>query len=1762
MFFRLLAIILAVFHTLSLNCAQSDMHKYKRTLAQGADRALAGVGREQCGSISRKRPPRSTAQHYPLAGVPGRYTRLTDLQIRKTQIVRSCSNGCSRLSGSELRDDLNFNTNEKEKYDRPKEETFIWERDEKQTISKINRAQWATKSSLAKDMDSNKPFKSTIKGHPEQNHMPSLQREQGGGLIDSSSLVRRVARSLGEFHTKEEEISEDKEQSQIHHTDYSAESEEYSGEQGGLQTTAGELWRADVRDVPAKWMTALYFTGQAEQIKVNPAFAIEQPRSRFTLELWVKPEGGQNNPAIIAGVFDNCSYPLSEKGWSVGIRTVDSTGRKDGRFFFSLRTDRALKSTMITGHQHYQPNSWTHVVVSYDGHKMVLYIDGSKVGESTQQSGDLYSSYIKTCRLFLLGGDQSDNKHSFRGHLGGVVLWGYARSHEDILKIHHPNAGRQDPLLAQWADFSEVEHQWVPYKDRHNPAIVALPIPEQQRVSSFLPPTCGVTVCDNEDIALSYNQHWQLRAEKRLRYRVVNICKDDGSEPTVTLQQIQLQHMALEEAFRPYNITLELSIHTIYNSSLQYRFILSTCHIAKVGNRHCDPECDHPLTGHDGGDCLRMGPCYNWKRSDGVCNPECNRIHYDYDDGDCCDPEVTDVTKTCFDPESPHRTYLSVKELKDLLHLSSSDTLNIFFANNSAREELAGVATWPWAKEALTHQGGMILNPAYFGTKGHNNTMIHEMGHIFGLYHVFKGVSERESCDDPCQETTASMETGDLCADTAPTPKSKACHDPDPVNDTCGLTQYKNTPYNNYMSYTDDDCTNHFTPNQVARMHCYVDLVYKNWVHGRKPTPIPLAPMVVGQDADSVSIHWLHPVSGPLAHREGDVSCQLCDENGAFHQYAYEATSPHACDSTGYWTPEEAVGAPDVYQPCEPSMQSWSPEVNLYEANMTTPCPQTEGCLLELRFLHPVLPDSLTVWVTYTSANIKPITNIVFILENGESVHTGPKHAFCDIPLTLHVHISKKVKAIKISTFDKKLEIDAVLLTSRPQNPLCSSCRPLLYRVLREPPIREDQSPVVVRQPTYTDSDVKKDVQYQYRIQVESEGLFSELSPALVYTHGEHFCGDSSLQGTEQCDDGNLIDGDGCSKKCHVEPGFKCHCQPSLCYVFEGDGVCEEFERGSSIQDCGFFTPQGFTDQWASTALGSHQDQRCPASRVTGEPVLNQMCKSQYFDINEVVTPEAWTPCTAHLNSYYNQDQPVWLKVGFERPGVAASVIIYLAYDGSWNGENSRNTVTIQLCDTTGKKHILGSYELSCQCNPLVVNVTHNLSVPFYQTSAVQLNFSSAQVAVLAVALRTSCHFSAFALTGCVRRLCSTESCGPLKVDHASVRCTPDIDTNHCSVSCHRGYTLTVLHGQGLSSLQTEAELSCVHGVWDRIVSCQPVDCAHPPQSHVYFASFSCPWGTTFGKQCTFSCNAPAILQGESDTLVCLEDGLWSYPEAYCKIECPNPPSVPNSKLLVLQCDEDGHDVGTVCRYKCNPGYYVTGTLDKKPRKKFLRLECLEGGEWQEGSCSPVTCPALPLMFEGMYTCTNNFNFDSICTLQCPDITEMSSIRCTKDGRWTEDFTMCKKIEGSCQAPLDLNLVEYICDEGFDVGAVCYPTCIVALSDPVVLANGTTSDTVEHWMLPSKVQSIVCAGMLKWHPNPAHIHCIQACEPFGGDGWCDTINNRAYCQYDGGDCCPSTLSSKKVIQFGVDCDHDECTCRDPEAEENKGTAKHKEPELL
>ena len=62
--------------------------------------------------------------------------------------------------------------------------------------------------------------------------------------------------------------------------------------------------------------------------------------------------------------------------------------------------------------------------------------------------------------------------------------------------------------------------------------------------------------------------------------------------------------------------------------------------------------------------------------------------------------------------------------------------------------------------------------------------------------------------------------------------------------------------------------------------------------------------------------------------------------------------------------------------------------------------------------------------------------------------------------------------------------------------------------------------------------------------------------------------------------------------------------EPSVCVHHLGDGVCEDFERWSSLIDCGFFTPDGAIDQWASSARvdPDHQGTSCPQSTIVGAP--------------------------------------------------------------------------------------------------------------------------------------------------------------------------------------------------------------------------------------------------------------------------------------------------------------------------------------------------------------------------------------------------------------------------------------------------------------------------------------------------------------------------------------------------------------------------------
>lgn len=313
------------------------------------------------------------------------------------------------------------------------------------------------------------------------------------------------------------------------------------------------------------------------------------------------------------------------------------------------------RATVVSGYHRYRPNTWTHVAATYDGQWMTLYLDGVRVGRNDQQAGALHSAFMASCRTLILGGDTSEDGHNFRGHLMSLALWNIALPQDRLQRGFLQVAEGGDAALVLSTSFARLEEQWVTFKDEVYPLLENLPMPEPDVLFPLAPPECGQTVCDNVELISHYNRHWPLRSEKVVRYRVVNIHDDRGLQPTVSREQISRQHQALSEAFSRYNITWQLTLHEVYNSSLRHRTVLVNCEPSKIGNDHCDPECEHPLTGYDGGDCRLQGRCFSWKRRDGICHMECNNMLDDFDDGDCCDPQVTDVRKTCFDPDSPER---------------------------------------------------------------------------------------------------------------------------------------------------------------------------------------------------------------------------------------------------------------------------------------------------------------------------------------------------------------------------------------------------------------------------------------------------------------------------------------------------------------------------------------------------------------------------------------------------------------------------------------------------------------------------------------------------------------------------------------------------------------------------------------------------------------------------------------------------------------------------------------------------------------------------------------------------------------------------------------------------------------------------------------------------------------------------------------------------------------------------------------------------
>lgn len=211
---------------------------------------------------------------------------------------------------------------------------------------------------------------------------------------------------------------------------------------------------------------ALMFDGDGDYLEIGKKFADSKaflPVKEFSASAWVmlnepEPEGG-----IVGFTQDNGEF---EKGWLLGYnREV---------FAFSLATkgvaDPDGKLTVLTGKTKYRLGFWHHVLVTYDGSVMRLYVDGKLDAESSTQSGEIL--YPEN-GPYVIGAYVDDNeKHFMDGGLYEVKVYGRVLTAEELQADLERNKGLLAFNKSINTDLSFVVKPYLQFATRNSMVIM------------------------------------------------------------------------------------------------------------------------------------------------------------------------------------------------------------------------------------------------------------------------------------------------------------------------------------------------------------------------------------------------------------------------------------------------------------------------------------------------------------------------------------------------------------------------------------------------------------------------------------------------------------------------------------------------------------------------------------------------------------------------------------------------------------------------------------------------------------------------------------------------------------------------------------------------------------------------------------------------------------------------------------------------------------------------------------------------------------------------------------------------------------------------------------------------------------------------------------------------------------------------------------------------------------------------------------------
>lgn len=231
--------------------------------------------------------------------------------------------------------------------------------------------------------------------------------------------------------------------------------------QNGIVESANRRWRAKFEGTVAfsKKPDALSFDGKTNAIVID-AKETELPTTEFSAEVWAAPRSGGAWGGVMGCLQDNGDF---ERGWMLGY--------KDSKWCFAVCSGKKL--TYLTALDNMRFNHWAHVVGTYDGAIMRLFVNGKEVANSAAQKGPV----IYAPAPFVIGAYRDkDENYPFSGLIAEATLWSRALPMDDIEGRFASRAKLMNPavnilpqaLVGPWVKFTAHDTATIFWESEEN----------------------------------------------------------------------------------------------------------------------------------------------------------------------------------------------------------------------------------------------------------------------------------------------------------------------------------------------------------------------------------------------------------------------------------------------------------------------------------------------------------------------------------------------------------------------------------------------------------------------------------------------------------------------------------------------------------------------------------------------------------------------------------------------------------------------------------------------------------------------------------------------------------------------------------------------------------------------------------------------------------------------------------------------------------------------------------------------------------------------------------------------------------------------------------------------------------------------------------------------------------------------------------------------------------------------------------------------